>query len=55
MLFRVGIVLNIHKALRVLHGSEQEALAWLATPHQAAPFRGQAPMDLVTSGSQDIW
>jgi uncharacterized protein (DUF2384 family) len=53
VLTRISTVLGIHHALGVLHGSEQEGIAWLRGPHAATVFGGKPPMDLVTCGSQD--
>jgi hypothetical protein len=52
-LARISAVLGIHQALGVLHEDERAAVAWLRTPHQAPVFGGQAPLALVTSGTQD--
>jgi hypothetical protein len=52
-LARISAVLGIHQALGVLHEEERAAVAWLRTPHQAPVFGGQAPLALVTSGTQD--
>ena len=53
VLTRISILLGIHQALGVLQANEPEAIAWLQTPHRALPFGGQAPLALVTSGTQD--
>lgn len=52
-LTRISAVLGIHQALGVLHGREQDGVAWLKTPHLATVFGGRPPLDLVTSGTQD--
>jgi hypothetical protein len=52
-LTRISAMLGIHQALGILHGSEQEGIAWLKTPHRATIFGGRPPLDLVTSGTQD--
>lgn len=52
-LTRISAMLGIHRALGILHGSEQEGIAWLRTPHRATIFGGRPPLDLVTSGTQD--
>jgi hypothetical protein len=52
-LTRISAMLGIHQALGILHGSEQEGVAWLKTPHRATIFGGRPPLDLVTSGTQD--
>jgi len=53
VLTRISAILGIHQALGVLQGSEAEAVAWLKTQHRALVFGGNAPMALVTSGTQD--
>ncbi|WP_425305397.1 MbcA/ParS/Xre antitoxin family protein [Chthonobacter albigriseus] len=53
MLTRISIVLGIHQALGILHGTEREGVAWLRTPHAAPLFGARPPMALVTSGTQD--
>lgn len=52
-LTRISAVLGIYAALRFLHGSEQEGVAWLHTPHNTPLFGGRPPLALVTSGSLD--
>ena len=53
VLTRISAVLGIHQALGILFTDEQAGVAWLRGPHNALVFGGQAPIDLVTSGSQD--
>lgn len=53
VLTRISAILGIHQALGILHGSEAEGIAWLQGPHGATVFGGQAPLDLITNGSQD--
>jgi hypothetical protein len=53
VLTRISAVLGIHQALGVLHNTEAEGVAWLKAPHLAPVFGGQAPLALVTSGTQD--
>lgn len=53
VLTRISAILGIHQALGVLHDTEAEGIAWLRGPHRAMAFGGQAPLDLVTSGTQD--
>lgn len=52
-LVRISAILGVYQALRILHGSEADGLAWLRGPHRAAIFGGRPPMDLLVSGSQD--
>ena len=53
VLTRISALLGIHQALGILFSDERAGVAWLRGPHEALPFGGQAPIDLVTSGSQD--
>jgi hypothetical protein len=53
VLTRISAVLGIHQALGVLHDTEKAGVAWLRTPHNATVFGGQAPLELLTSGTQD--
>ena len=53
VLTRISAILGIHQALGVLHGTEQEGIAWLRGPHAATVFGGRPPLDLATSGTQD--
>lgn len=52
-LLRISAVFGIHQALGVLFADERAGLGWLRGPHDAPLFGGQAPMALVTSGTQD--
>lgn len=53
VLTRISAVLGIHQALGILFSGEHAGVAWLRGAHNAVVFGGQAPLDLVTSGSQD--
>ena len=53
VLLRLSAVLGIHQALGILHTDEREAVAWLRRPSMALPFAGQAPLALITCGTQD--
>ena len=53
VLTRISAVLGIHQALGVLHNSEQEGVSWLRNPHLSLVFGGQAPLDLLSCGTQD--
>lgn len=53
VLTRISALLGIHQALGILHQSEKEAVRWLKEPHHARVFGGFAPLQLVTSGTQD--
>src|SRR3546814_10183959 len=51
---RISAILGIHIGLRTLFNEEQEGVAWLRRPHDAQAFGGAAPIDLITSGFQDV-
>lgn len=53
VLTRISAVLGIHQALSALFDDEHEGGAWLKTPHAAPVFSGDAPLDLVTTGTLD--
>lgn len=53
ILVRISAVLGIWSALRILHDTEDAAIAWLRGPHRGLVFGGQAPLDLMASGTQD--
>jgi uncharacterized protein (DUF2384 family) len=50
---RLAAVLTVHRLLRQLFGAGPEALDWLRAPHDAPPFAGHPPLDLVTGGNLD--
>ncbi len=52
-LMRLSALLGIHKALQILHRTDEERLAWLRGPNDALPFGGQTPLAVMTAGSQD--
>ncbi len=52
-LIRISALLGIHNSLTILFKTEREGVEWLRGPHAAMPFGGQAPMALVTGGTQD--
>jgi hypothetical protein len=52
-LIRISIVLGVYGALDVVFPQEGDALRWLRAPNTGASFGGQAPLTLVTSGTQD--
>jgi hypothetical protein len=52
-LLRISAVLGIHQALGVLFVYEREKDRWLRSPHSAPVFGGQAPLALMTCGTQD--
>lgn len=53
VLLRISAVLGIHKALTILFHSPDQAVLWLRGAHDGVPFTGQAPVDFITSGTQD--
>ncbi|MET7245558.1 MbcA/ParS/Xre antitoxin family protein [Methylobacterium sp. EM32] len=53
VLTRISALLGIHQALGILHADERDGIAWLRRPHRAPLFGGQAPLALVTGGTQD--
>lgn len=53
VLTRISAVFGIHQALGALFDDEHQGIAWLRTPHTAPVFGGDAPIDLVTAGTQD--
>lgn len=53
VLLRISAVLGIHKALGVVFTGDEAGVAWLKSPNSGRLFGGQAPMELVTSGTQD--
>ena len=53
VLARISAVLGIHQALGILFPTERIGAEWLRNAHNAVVFGGRAPLDLVTSGSQD--
>ncbi|MBF0324191.1 MAG: DUF2384 domain-containing protein [Alphaproteobacteria bacterium] len=52
-LLRISAILGIHKGLTILFNRQFKGVEWLRSPNKAVVFGGQAPMDLVLSGSQD--
>ena len=53
VLMRISAIFGIHAALGVLFNTEEKGIGWLKGPHHAPLFGGQAPINLVTSGSFD--
>lgn len=53
VLMRISAVLGIHQALGVLFDTPAAQRDWLFSPHAAPVFGGRAPIELITSGSQD--
>ncbi|HMO73878.1 MAG TPA: MbcA/ParS/Xre antitoxin family protein [Sphingopyxis sp.] len=53
VLTRISAILGIHIGLRTLFDEDQEGVVWLRQPHDARVFGGAAPIDLITSGTQE--
>ena len=53
VLTRISAVLGIHQALGILFPTGRLGVEWLRIPHRALIFGGRAPLDLMTSGTQD--
>ncbi|WP_341987680.1 MbcA/ParS/Xre antitoxin family protein [Azorhizobium sp. AG788] len=53
ILVRISAVLDIWSALRILHETEAEGIAWLRGPHRELVFGGRAPLEVMASGTQD--
>lgn len=53
VLTRISAILGIHLGLRTLFDEDREGVAWLRQQHGARAFGGAAPIDLITSGTQD--
>lgn len=51
-LLRVSAILGIHKDLRILFGDVDRGVQWLRAKNTAPLFGGQAPIELVLSGTQ---
>jgi hypothetical protein len=52
-LLRLSAVLGIWKAMRILFEEEETAMAWLRSENHGPLFGGQAPIELLASGTQD--
>jgi len=48
---RISYVFGIQKALLILFGSEDRAIAWLRKPNTAAPFHGRTALERLLAGS----
>lgn len=53
VLLRVSAVLGIYKDLQILFPDDEAQRAWLLAPNAGNLFGGQAPIALITSGTQD--
>jgi uncharacterized protein (DUF2384 family) len=52
-LTRISTVLGIYKALKIIFPRDEDAARWLRSPNTGPLFGGQAPLGLITSGTQD--
>jgi uncharacterized protein (DUF2384 family) len=52
-LIRISAVLGIYKALKIVFSRDEDAARWLRSPNTGPTFGGQAPLALITSGTQD--
>ena len=52
-LIRISAVLGIYKALKIIFPRDEDAARWLRSSNTGSMFGGQAPLALVTSGTQD--
>lgn len=50
---RIRLVFLIHQALAALFETQQSGTDWLWLPHQASPFNGRRPLELLESGTID--
>lgn len=52
-LIRISAVLGIYKALKIIFPRDEDAARWLRSSNTGPVFGGQAPLVLITSGTQD--
>lgn len=52
-LLRISAVLGIYKALKLIFLRDGDGRAWLRAANSGPVFAGQAPVALITAGSQD--
>ena len=52
-LLRISALLGVWKALKILFAREEDGIAWLKRENSGPLFGGQAPIALITSGTQD--
>lgn len=52
-LIRLSLVLGIYKALKIVFARPEDAERWLRAPNSGPAFGGHAPLQLITSGTQD--
>jgi Protein of unknown function (DUF2384) len=53
VLIRISAVLGIYKALKIIFSRDEDAARWLRSSNTGPIFGGQAPLVLITSGTQD--
>jgi hypothetical protein len=52
-LARISAVLGIYKGLKIIFSRDEDAARWVRSSNGGPTFGGQAPLALITSGSQD--
>jgi Protein of unknown function (DUF2384) len=52
-LIRISAVLGIYKALKIIFSRDEDAARWLRSSNTGPMFGGQAPLVLITAGTQD--
>jgi hypothetical protein len=52
-LIRISAVLGVYKALKIIFPRDEDAARWLRSANTGPLFGGQAPLALLTSGTQD--
>jgi hypothetical protein len=52
-LIRISAVLGVYKALKIIFPRDEDAARWLRSSNTGPVFGGQAPLALITSGTQD--
>ncbi len=52
-LIRISAVLGVYKALKIIFPRDEDAARWLRSSNTGPVFGGQAPLVLITSGTQD--
>jgi uncharacterized protein (DUF2384 family) len=52
-LIRISALLGVYKALKIIFPRDEDAARWLRSSNTGPVFGGQAPLALITSGTQD--
>ena len=47
---RISLALGVLKGLRLIFAEDAQGVRWLKAANEDAPFRGRAPLDLMTEG-----